>query len=686
MKPFQRYFLIFFLILACFATSLETIAEITLIDAESIWNVDFFSPSPDVTDSTDASILIRQTFVSHAESVWHSELNLTSQDVLDSTDAPEQRLVKWAFVSHGESVWNISPEKPDWVKPEKWSFAIITDLHIGWGIPDYNDESYNDKEIGQNYYLTERLEKAIQWINENYKNPDYNIKFVVVDGDISDTAEYSEFLTARNILNQLEIPYIPIIGNHDIWPYIQKSTCNPDGMGGRWNTILHQRWEEYLAKMKMCLLLTSPVLVEQCKEEAKKLIKDEPLGDEYFETVFWKDNSTNTQKIETLFGKFERQEEKEGYQGSPYFQNYIFDYGGVTFIALDFVSREYENLIPPGSLTTDLNEPTLKWFESSVESGGDKKIIVFTHQPIKSWRGYWLVEESPIKEIINKCNCTIFDFAGHTHVNGVPVDEEKINESEFSVIETEALLQSKNPEVAQLLIGMPPAPTGEFIRIIQIKNKENQDVNYGILINGFPKAVNPYITTNKEELAVGESITFYSHSKNLKPEEILSYDWDFDRNYSSQCVSPEDKYSQCIVTYNQPGTYKVSLKVIPKSDPSYSEEISWNLKVKEKVKPRWKLFLPTPGIIPLLNGEEDVILTEQDNAQNTPEWVLITKVASPAKPIGAFEVHFENANQDIDLSNLVADINLDTKKSILYMPEWPKEIENSKVLFLPISK
>jgi len=38
-----------------------------------------------------------------------------------------------------------------------------------------------------------------------------------------------------------------------------------------------------------------------------------------------------------------------------------------------------------------------------------------------------------------------------------------------------------------------------------------------------------------------------------------------------------------------------------------------------------------------------------------------------------------------DLLNLVADIDLNQRKSILYLPEWPSEIEESKAIFVPSS-
>ncbi|RLE41413.1 hypothetical protein DRJ19_05910, partial [Candidatus Woesearchaeota archaeon] len=69
----------------------------------------------------------------------------------------------------------------------QWSFAIITDLHIGYGLPDYGREGFKSGEGGQEYYLTERLRRIVNWINKH--KDEYNLRFVAVLGDISDTAE-----------------------------------------------------------------------------------------------------------------------------------------------------------------------------------------------------------------------------------------------------------------------------------------------------------------------------------------------------------------------------------------------------------------------------------------------------------------------------------------------------------------
>jgi len=44
-----------------------------------------------------------------------------------------------------------------------------------------------------------------------------NVRFAFVTGDLTDSGEPLEFDTVRRELDALNIPYFPIIGNHDIW-------------------------------------------------------------------------------------------------------------------------------------------------------------------------------------------------------------------------------------------------------------------------------------------------------------------------------------------------------------------------------------------------------------------------------------------------------------------------------------
>jgi len=100
-----------------------------------------------------------------------------------------------------------------------FSFVVLSDLHIGEGIPVYH---------GEECYSTNYLRTAIKAINSLKQR--YNIQFVFITGDITGSAERTEFIKAKELLDTLEIPYYPIMGNHDIWEYnAQMEAKEPHG-------------------------------------------------------------------------------------------------------------------------------------------------------------------------------------------------------------------------------------------------------------------------------------------------------------------------------------------------------------------------------------------------------------------------------------------------------------------------
>lgn len=297
--------------------------------------------------------------------------NLLAQNGLDGSDGPLWDTDNYDVSSHiseGDTSATVTiTMQDDWigwvaavfevkVAEEWWSFAIIADLHIGRGFPDYG---------GENCYLTERLEKVVEWINRNYNN--VAIKFLVVLGDIADSAEYSELEKAKEILDHLEIPYVPIIGNHDVWS---------DG---------------------------------------------EANGDSYFNTIF--DYDFFDSEFEKLgvdwWAKLEHME-------SPYLQNYAFSYGGITFIALDFVNRG-ESLIRSRAVLHDVTE---YWIDECLDEG--KPTVLLSHHPMISTFEDLPFEEDfeflafkdkdleTIAEIIERDKSNfgtkvLANFAGHIH-------------------------------------------------------------------------------------------------------------------------------------------------------------------------------------------------------------------------------------------------------------------------------
>jgi PKD repeat protein len=215
--------------------------------------------------------------------------------------------------------------------PETWSFAIITDLHVGESTPhwfcdnddDYGNDSWQDGNSGEDYYITDYLKSTIDGINENIEN--YNIKFVFILGDITDSAEESELLKATSLLATLNIPWIPLMGNHDVCPYYWIDKCCY-GAGEYWACYgIH--------------------------DEAPNPIDNNSNGVDYF---FY--HHLFQPQYDWLYTNFNWNWEIAPMPIRPnnaspklYLENFAFDYEGYHFVCLDFNNRDLEGTIGPGS-------------------------------------------------------------------------------------------------------------------------------------------------------------------------------------------------------------------------------------------------------------------------------------------------------------------------------------------------
>lgn len=84
-----------------------------------------------------------------------------------------------------------------------YTFALLSDIHIG--------------DTGAN--ALGRARSAVTKINQLAANLSTNLQAVFITGDLTNTALPSQYETVRDVLNNLTIPYYPIIGNHDQWLY-----------------------------------------------------------------------------------------------------------------------------------------------------------------------------------------------------------------------------------------------------------------------------------------------------------------------------------------------------------------------------------------------------------------------------------------------------------------------------------
>jgi PKD repeat protein len=543
-----------------------------------------------------------------------------------------------------------------------WSFAVIADPHIGYGkpyfdgAPDYYGEGYEDSEpLPQecNHAATDWLDSAVKRIimEKDY----YNIEFVVVLGDFADTAEKSEFFKAREILNKLNdagIPYIPIIGDHDQWSYIQPAP--PPGEEGNFDPDKRDVSEEYRAS--------------------------HAYGDEWFNDIFWGvENTDNLNLIKDLFEiepvKAYRTEVSIGEEEEIfYLQNRKFSYEGIDFICLDFNPRtvqpgDYRGLFAAGY--AHINKPfemvvyelSKMFLENRIEDG--KTTMILSHHPLETLGGFPWLQASEIQEIVSEHNCDYktYNFGGHVHYSYVVPGE-------YDIIATEAV----NEVVPAVKIHFLGGERGyKPIRVVQVNEDE---IDYSTLLRPvkevtiewpYPDFVWSYASypePNKETTFTAYYTTYHGFK--------YWFDWDFgDGSYGSG--------SAVTHTYSQEGDYEVKLTVTTRNLIT-SEETTQSITRTVCVRNKHVIS----SLPPDLNATS--LITEEDLTQvpkNTYEPTLIAKQASEETPIGELGVHFEEANEDIDLSSIVADIDLAEVKTVLYMPSWPEEIEQYKTLFIP---
>lgn len=96
------------------------------------------------------------------------------------------------------------------------SFALLSDIHIGDGSDDFGTQGWDDAP-GDDDAATVTLQDAVARVNGAVE--EWDLRFVAVTGDLTDSGEVSEMTRARDVLDGLAVPWVPLLGNHDLWPY-----------------------------------------------------------------------------------------------------------------------------------------------------------------------------------------------------------------------------------------------------------------------------------------------------------------------------------------------------------------------------------------------------------------------------------------------------------------------------------
>jgi len=242
----------------------------------------------------------------------------------------------------------------------------------GWRAPSYSFAIFADPHVTTN---AAKLQEAVGKINTSYPN----VKFVIVLGDLiqgeaATAADYTtQFNNAKTALDGLKdsnnnpIPYIPIIGNHDIWCNLSGGPITlPDG--------------------RIIPLYTDTTTYP------------EAIFDQVFSPVYaglatglpgW--TKQGGMPLSNLYNT-SRRFDNINYP-STYFQNFAFDYRDFHFVCLDFCARDDFNPYAWMSYPKNQfgyariqqeygNNGTIKWLETHLQYyTGSKKIILLSHHP-----------------------------------------------------------------------------------------------------------------------------------------------------------------------------------------------------------------------------------------------------------------------------------------------------------------
>ena len=223
---------------------------------------------------------------------------------------------------------------------KKLNIAVVTDTHIG--------ESCNGNLSYEACKPSKALADVVAKMNE------LRVDGVFITGDITGSALLEEFQMVREILNGLQMPWWPLLGNHDSWPY---SSHN-----GTFNQT------------------------------------DTPIGDQYFADVFGDILKTNgihdVPDVSATTGWVGEPCLNQNYPTyNSFYHNFEVSFPSFSsklkIVCLDWVSRKAalpEAGVGPEVELHDFEGGTFQWFNNylnQLSAGDDKdsKIFIMQHHP-----------------------------------------------------------------------------------------------------------------------------------------------------------------------------------------------------------------------------------------------------------------------------------------------------------------
>ena len=252
-----------------------------------------------------------------------------------------------------------------------FSFVVIADPHL------YGNQDFED-----------RLAGCVDWINDNAAEK--KIELALVVGDIAWGS--GQILIARSILDNLSVPYFPLIGDNEIPAY-------EDDFESVFATHFSQVALEVESWDKPTLPIWNPEISD------------------------W-----------------------------SYFQNYSFDYRGIHFLAADWATRQDVTGLPAEQADLhDFEDGTWQWFTgdiTSCEKPLEENILMFTHHPMHvapileiEVAAFSSEEDDGIQEFLSGFSDNVaLNIAGHYHI---PWQENRPSGYQIRVVEATHIGQNR---------------------------------------------------------------------------------------------------------------------------------------------------------------------------------------------------------------------------------------------------
>ncbi len=284
--------------------------------------------------------------------------------------------------------------------------AAILALLVGCPSPDHSDDSLPldtgeapameplfsfvvlaDPHLYGSVTHEENAVDAVEWVNEN--RVERGIELVVILGDVAWSAGLEG---SPELLGALEVPWVPIIGDNSI------------------QSDDEQQWAETFEPQ--FLLLAA---------ELEGWFKADPLVENPEEGV------------------------------DSWFQNLVFDYGGLRFLGLDFCTRHIGGVFGEMADLHDFEGGTLPWLRDrleELEQPAAESVVMLSHHPVHLSPGAFDLEEmDQLEELLAPHGDTVaMSLAGHYHMDGY----QELDELGYQVFVTDDVHASRALRVVRV--------------------------------------------------------------------------------------------------------------------------------------------------------------------------------------------------------------------------------------------